>query len=95
MGAEWGFGNKVIVSHVVVAGRGPACDSSRYNLATWDISFSDTKGRYCARLGTAASCRLCPGVDIASVRVGEDAVTEGSRRRLRAHRRARRWRGSC
>ena len=95
MGTEWGFRNKVVVSHVVVAGRGPACDSGRRNLATWDISFGDTKGRYCARLGAAASRGLCPGVDIADVRVREDAVTEGSRRRLRAHRRARRWRGSC
>ena len=86
MGTEWGFGNKVIVPHVVVTGRRPACDASRYSLATWGISLGDAKGRYCARLRPAAGRRLYPGVGIADVRIHEDAVTEGSRRRLRTHR---------
>lgn len=46
MGTEWGFGNEVVGPHVVVAGRRPACNPGRENLATWSISFSDTEGRY-------------------------------------------------
>ena len=75
MGTEWGFGHKVVVPHVVVTGRGPASECCRGNLATWGIPLRDTKGRYCARLGTAASCGLNPGVGIASVGVRRDTIT--------------------
>ena len=89
MGTEWGFGYEVVVPDVVVTGRGPASDSCQ--LATWSISFRDTKGRYCARLGTVAG-RGLPGVCIAGMGVRGGSIAERRRRRLRAHRWARRRR---